>query len=252
MSFEDVQIPDAMLEVMRTARSIVVMTGAGVSAESGIPTFRDALEGLWAKYDPEDLATPAAFRDDPARVTRWYDERRLRVTSCRPNPGHDALARLEAIVVERGSSFTLLTQNVDRLHQAAGSRHVVELHGSLLEWRCTKTGEQRTYLDPTPFESYPPPSEHGGLLRPGVVWFGESLPAEAVRAADAAVSACDVFMSIGTSSVVYPAAEYLYQARENSAWTIEVNLDPTPASHFVNWCIAGKSGEVLPVLVAAL
>src|SRR5688572_14869789 len=135
--------PPSLIDRLRSARRVVVLTGAGVSAESGIPTFRDALTGLWARFDPQQLATPEAFARDPALVTRWYDERRQRCAGCQPNPAHTALADLERRLLAAGREFTLLTQNVDRLHQRAGSRHVVELHGSLWVWRCTACAAER-------------------------------------------------------------------------------------------------------------
>ncbi|HYE62546.1 MAG TPA: NAD-dependent deacylase [Phycisphaerales bacterium] len=204
---------------VRDARSIVVLTGAGVSAESGIRTFRDTMEGLWKEFDPARLATPEAFAADPELVTRWYDWRRLGCLAAEPNPGHMALADLERQQRSKHNpqspggamGFTLLTQNVDRLHQRAGSVNVVELHGSILQWRCCKTGDKTT-PPPEAFKEFPPRSTCGALLRPDVVWFGETLPPEALDAADDAVASCDVFISIGTSSVVYPAAGYIQQA----------------------------------------
>jgi NAD-dependent deacetylase len=240
----------AVARVLGRARSVVVLTGAGVSAESGIPTFRDTMEGLWASFDPQKLATPEAFEADPEMVTRWYDHRRRGCAACEPNAGHVALADMERSVVSRGGRFTLLTQNVDRLHQRAGSQAVVELHGTIMVWRCTKTG--REYPDlPMPFPEYPPRSDAGGLLRPAVVWFGEMLPEAALRAADEALAGCDLFFSIGTSSVVYPAAGFVQVANANGATTAEINRDATPASHVVDWSIRAKSGVVLPRIVKA-
>jgi len=237
-------------ERLRFGERICVLTGAGVSAESGIPTFRDALQGLWAKYDPAELATPEAFERDPATVSRWYDERRLKTRGCEPNAGHRALAGLERRLAEGGRSLTILTQNVDRLHQRAGSREVVELHGSLHVWRCTETGAERE-LPSTPLKTHPMRTESGGLLRPGVVWFGETLPPEALRRAEEATSACDVFLSIGTSAVVHPAAGFCYAAKESGAFTIEINRDPTPVTELVDLALQGRAGEILPALVDA-
>lgn len=226
------------------------MTGAGVSAESGIPTFRDALEGLWSRFDPQDLATPDAFRRDPALVTRWYDERRINCAKCRPNAAHKALARWERHAAGLGARFTLITQNVDRLHQRAGSRRVIELHGSLFEWRCAQSGEV-IECPPDAFGDYPPTTPSGGVARPGVVWFGEMLPDDAVAAADDAAGSCDLFVSVGTSAVVYPAAGYLHLADAAGARTLEINREPTPASGVVNWSIQGNAGDILPAFVAA-
>lgn len=241
----------AAAAALASARSIVVLTGAGASAESGVPTFRDAMTGLWAKYDAHQLATPEAFARDPELVTRWYDWRRMLVLGCRPNPGHLALAALQARAASEGRSFTLLTQNVDRLHQAAGSTGVVELHGTILQWRCTKTGEVFE-PPPRPFDSFPPRSPAGGLLRPCVVWFGEALPPEALDAAERAIAACDLFIAVGTSGVVYPAAGFAAQAGARGAVTVEINRDPTPLSDVVDICLRGTSGQILPRLAAML
>ncbi len=240
-----------LAEHLDRARSVVVLTGAGVSAESGIPTFRDALTGLWARYDPTELATPEAFAADPATVTRWYDERRQSVARCEQNPAHEALANLERALVDRDASFLLVTQNVDRLHHRAGSERLVELHGTLCVWRCTKTGREFEDL-PMPFEEYPPKSADGGLLRPGVVWFGEQLPHGAMERAEDATMACDLFISIGTSAVVYPAAGLISTAARAGATTVEITLEPTPASGAVDISILGKAGEIMPRVVGAM
>jgi NAD-dependent deacetylase len=234
-----------LAERLRTARRVVVLTGAGVSAESGIRTFRDTMDGLWKEFDPAKLATPGAFAENPELVTRWYDHRRLGCLAAEPNPGHLAIAKLEQWLNSRGGSLTLLTQNVDRLHQRAGSVNVVELHGSIIEWRCTRTGEKHI-PEPVAFSEYPPRSACGALLRPDVVWFGEMLPAAAIEAAERAVDECDVFISVGTSSVVYPAAGYVQVARARDAFTAEVNRDETPISVWVDVSLRGRSGEILP------
>lgn len=234
------------------ARHVVVITGAGVSAESGIRTFRDTMEGLWKEFDPARLATPEAFAADPETVTRWYDWRRLACLAAEPNPGHLALARLEHWLTETGRAFTLLTQNVDRLHHKAGSRNVVELHGSILQWRCTRTGRTLT-PPPTPFPAFPPPSPFAAdaPLRPDVVWFGEALPQHALDAAEQAMLTCDLFISVGTSSVVYPAAGFAELARLRGATVIEVNPAPTALTSIADWSLRGKSGEILPDLLHA-
>lgn len=232
------------------AESVVVLTGAGVSAESKIPTFRDAMEGLWKEFDPLTLATPEAFSEDPKRVTEWYDWRRLMCMEAEPNPGHLALAELERRLIERSGTLTILTQNVDRLHQKAGSGRVVELHGTIMIWRCTQTGRE---IEPGPeaFDGYPPvsPFAGGALLRPSVVWFGEMLPTVALEEAGRAMESCDLFMSVGTSSVVYPAAGYIEVAAARGATTIEVNPERTPMTDLVDHHVRGKSGEVLPELI---
>jgi NAD-dependent deacetylase len=248
MANEDATLSEVAAALSR-ARSVVVLTGAGVSAESGIPTFRDTMEGLWKSFDPQKLATPEAFARDPETVSRWYDWRRQGCAACEPNPGHLALAQIERHLTAKGARFTLLTQNVDRLHQKASSRNVVELHGTIMVWRCTKTG--REYPDlPMPLSEYPMKTDAGGLLRPAVVWFGEMLPETALQAAGEALRDCDLFMSVGTSSVVYPAAGFMRVARANGAKTVEINRDVTPATGAVDWSVRGKSGETLPAVLA--
>jgi NAD-dependent deacetylase len=234
---------------LQAARAVAVLTGAGVSAESGVPTFRDALTGLWARFDPQQLATPEAFARDPALVTRWYDERRVRCADSRPNPGHYALAQLEQRFLASGRAFTLLTQNVDRLHQRAGSQRVVELHGSLCIWRCSACSAEHEEK-PAPFGVYPPRCRCGGVLRPGVVWFGEALPDAALASAYSALEGCDVFLSLGTSAIVEPAASFVRLAPQAS--TIEINLDATPISNVVNYSLRAKTGEVLPRIIEQL
>ncbi len=262
---------DEIVQAIRDSRWVVALTGAGVSAESGIPTFRAAAEaarqesggpggpatmaGLWQEFDPATLATPQAFAADPERVSRWYDWRRLGCLAAEPNPGHLALAELERLLQARGDGarLTVLTQNVDRLHQKAGSREVVELHGNIITWRCTVTGRQ-VAPGPEPMGEFPPRSPHDGrgVLRPNVVWFGEMLPEEAVEAAQRAAAGCDVFMSIGTSSVVHPAARFIRAAAARGARTVEINPEPTPITGLVDWSVRGKSGEVLPRIVEGL
>lgn len=247
---------------LRAARSVVVITGAGISAESGLRTFRGItaaspndlpkdMRALWAEFDPQTLATPEAFEADPEKVSRWYDWRRLGCLAAEPNPGHLALASLERALSKHAGAFTLLTQNVDRLHQRAGSANVVELHGNIVQWRCTSTSRVID-LPSEPLPAFPAPSPFckGAFLRPHVVWFGEMLPEAALRAAAEAVSDCDLFLTIGTSAVVYPAAGFLHVARRNGAYTIEINAEPTAASCVVDLCLQGKGGDILPKLVA--
>jgi NAD-dependent deacetylase len=240
---------DQLLECLRLADHIAVLTGAGVSAESGIPTFRDAMTGLWSKYDPADLATPEAFTRDPVLVTKWYDERRCNVGKCSPNAGHVALAELQRIVRSQGKNFTVITQNVDRLHQAADSTDVIELHGTLWVWRCVVCGDEVEERGPA-FTEFPPRCSCGGRRRPGVVWFGEELPGHALLQAQRASSSCRLFMSLGTSSVVYPAAGLIDLALQNGAKVLEVNPQETPMSSRAHWSIRGNTGEVLPRLIA--
>jgi NAD-dependent deacetylase len=250
--------PDSMERVARwlcDARSVVVLTGAGVSAESGLTTFRDPEEGLWARYDPMDLATIGAFERDPETVTRWYHWRFTRASGVEPNPGHHALAAIERRLSEQHTGtpppFTLITQNIDGLHQRAGSRRVVEIHGSIHRWRCTRTGKE-TPLSEISFDRFPVPSEDGGLMRPCVVWFGEVLPQEALEISFEALSRCDLFLTIGTSATVYPASGLIEIARAAGAKTVEINKDPTPNTDAVDVALTGRSGAILPDLVDRL
>lgn len=236
-------------ETLAGARSIVVLTGAGISAESGIPTFRDAMTGLWSRFRPEELATPEAFLRDPATVWSWYAWRRERVSQVRPNPGHQALAELEARTLARGGRFLLVTQNVDGLHEAAGSREMVELHGNIRRVKCFAQGH--------PAQDWPegggtPPACPlcGSPLRPDVVWFGEMLPTGALEQALAAARACDVFLSVGTSGLVEPAASLPFEAMESGARVVEVNPDRTPLTARAHFILAGPAGVVLPRVVA--
>jgi NAD-dependent deacetylase len=236
---------DPVLEArarIEAATRIVALTGAGISAESGVPTFRGP-GGLWRSYRPEDLATPAAFERDPALVWEWYDWRRAVIARARPNPGHDALARLEA----RAQPFTLVTQNVDGLHQLAGNRNIIHLHGDIWTIRCTRCGaarEDRT----VPLPAIPPRCACGALERPGVVWFGEALPAGAMERAAHEVAEADVVLVVGTSGVVWPAAGLVPLALRAGIPVIEVNPEGTEFSGQVI-AIRGRAGEVLPRIV---
>lgn len=239
-------IPAAVIDTLRQSQHVLVLTGSGASAESGVPTFRDAQTGLWEQYNPLDLATPEAFLEDPALIWRWYRWRRDLVAKAEPNAGHFALAMLAEIVPR----LTLVTQNVDGLHQRAGSSGVVEFHGNLFEDRCYSEGIAVADADDT--AEVPVCTTCGGMLRPGVVWFGEAIPPKALEVAAAASADCDVFLSIGTSSVVWPAAGLAEAARSNGATVIEINPDVTPRSGQSHHCLQGKSGEVLPELVSYL
>ncbi len=238
--------PRELLSYLRSAERVTVLTGAGVSAESGVPTFRDAQSGLWAHYDPRELATPEAFRRNPALVWDWYAYRRHLVTAARPNPAHYALAALEA----RFPTFALVTQNIDNLHREAGSQNVIELHGNILKVRCFECGDfAKTWGE----DEKPPRCEHcGGLLRPDVVWFGEALPREALKAALRATETCQVFFSIGTSGVVEPAASLPFLAKSQGAVVVEINLERTPLSEHADYAFYGPAGEILPALVQAM
>lgn len=211
-----------------------------------MPTFRDAQTGLWAEYDPLQLATPEAFRSDPALVWRWYRWRRELVSKAQPNAGHVALARLAEIV----PCLTLVTQNVDGLHQRAGSRDVVEFHGNLFADLCPVEGIAVTDADDD--AGVPLCRQCGAMLRPGVVWFGEAIPRRAAAVATTAAADCDVFLSVGTSSLVWPAAGLAGAASAAGATVIEINPEITPQTGQSHHCLQGKSGEVLPELINSL
>ncbi|MCS7046263.1 MAG: NAD-dependent deacylase [Gemmataceae bacterium] len=230
------------------ARRLAVLTGAGISAESGIATFRGA-GGLWEGYRVEDVATPRAFQRDPALVWRFYNLRRANLASVAPNPGHHALAMLERRFPP--GNFTLITQNVDGLHQAAGSRNVLEIHGAIRRVRCTGCGlnEDR---GTAPLPDLPKCERCGALLRPDVVWFEEMLPADVWRRADEAVRASNCLLVVGTSAVVYPAAGLIDVARAGGSDIIEVNLETTPASCHADVILRGPSGQLLPRLLDLL
>lgn len=233
-----------LLRYLQQCRKITVLTGAGVSAESGIPTFRDAQTGLWARFRPQELASPQAFTRNPAIVWDWYAYRRGLVAQAQPNPGHFALVKMERHV----EKFTLITQNIDNLHQAAGSQNVIELHGNIAKVRCAECGTFATEWDDTT-QKPPRCSECGGLLRPHVVWFGETLPQAELQAAVRATETCDAFFSIGTSGVVEPAASLPFVALKKKALVIEINLEPTPLTTAADYAFAAPSGQVLPELV---
>jgi NAD-dependent deacetylase len=225
---------------------MAVLTGAGISAESGVPTFRDAQTGLWAKFRPEELATPEAFRRHPRRVWEWYAARRAQAGSVQPNAGHHALAELEG----RMGEFALITQNVDGLHQRGGSRQVLELHGNVMRTRCFDEGVIVTAWPET--DEVPPRCPRcGGLLRPDVVWFGEALPVQVLERARRAAHDCEMFLSVGTSGLVYPAAGLIDVALSGIACVVEINPDPTPYANRVAYALAGPAGQVLPALVRA-
>ena len=239
-------IPEELAQALRQAQRVAVLTGAGISAESGVPTFRDAQTGLWAQYNPEDLATPQAFQDHPKLVWEWYAWRRELVGGTQPNAGHLALVAMERHI----PTFTLITQNVDGLHRRAGSRRVLELHGNLFATKCFGCGKAVEQWEDTS-EVPPRCPSCSDRLRPDVVWFGESLPLPILREAETAALQCQIFLSIGTSTVVYPAAELPFTALRGGATVVEINPQPTPLSAQADFVLQGKSGEVLPALVAA-
>ncbi|HEY7771392.1 NAD-dependent deacylase [Longimicrobium sp.] len=236
-------------EILARAERVVVSSGAGMSKESGIPTFRDAMEGLWANFDPQELATEQGFRRDPRRVWSWYAWRRQRIAEARPNAGHFAVAEMAKVI----PSLAVVTQNVDGLHTDAGSEDVIEVHGSIRRLKCLDrrhlfSGELPPYEDG---EEQDPPecSVCGSPLRPDVVWFGEMLPVAAVERAWSLASRCDAMLLIGTSGTVWPAAELPLGARRAGARIIEVNPTPSELTHAADVFLQGPAGQVLPTLL---
>ena len=241
-------IPAELASVLRRAQRVAVLTGAGISAESGVPTFRDAQTGLWARFNPADLATPEAFENDPRLVWDWYQHRRALCAAAEPNAGHRALVQLEQLFPE----FLLTTQNIDGLHERAGSQKILRLHGCVHHYKCSRSHE--------PWEGEPPATEEppprhprtGHYLRPDVVWFGESLPAAALEQSIEAARQADVYFTIGTSAQVYPAADLPVIAAQHDAVTVEINPDATSFSAKASYSLRGKAGEILPALLEAL
>jgi len=251
------------------AQSVVVLTGAGVSAESGVPTFRGA-GGFWRQFSAPDLASPEAFRANPSLVWEFYHYRRELMSSKQPNPAHLAIAKAQAKLRSEGRTMTVITQNIDGLHQVAGTQGVIELHGSLWSVRCTAC--QRTEVnrsspiseslrgkgapDPDaidariPVENLPSCSECNGLLRPDVIWFGEGLKASVLDAADDALENCDLCLVVGTSSVVYPAAMFAPTVASRGVPVAEFNIEDTPATHKFGFHFCGPSGETLPIALS--
>jgi NAD-dependent deacetylase len=227
-------------ELLKKAQRIAVLTGAGISAESGIPTFRGA-GGLWKNFRPEQLATPEAFQHDPAMVWEWYQWRRELIAKAEPNAGHRALVALE----QRTPHFTLITQNVDGLHDRAGSRNPLKVHGDIWINRCQVCSQEVAELPAGPLYR----CSCGGLLRPGVVWFGEGLPPGVWMEAERSASQAEVMLVVGTSAQVYPAAGLVPYAQRNGAAVIEVNLEATPFSDSIDVSLRGPSGELLPQIV---
>lgn len=236
-----IEFSEKFLHALKDAKSVVVSTGAGVSAESGVPTFRGE-NGLWKKFRAEELATFEAFQANPDLVWEWYQYRREIINKIQPNPGHHAIAELSKLF----DKFQLITQNVDGLHRVAGSEDILELHGNIKRNRCLECGE----IDyDEEFKQFPPLCKCGGRLRPDVVWFGELLPAGALEKAYEAAKSCDLFFTVGTSGVVQPAASLPPTARQHGAFVVEINIEPTELTFIVDQHFRGKSGEVLPAIV---
>jgi NAD-dependent deacetylase len=253
MPNEEVRVRDlnTAVDLLRQAQRVVVSTGAGMSRESGIPTFRDAQEGLWARFNPEELATERGFRAAPARVWGWYSYRRGRILSCQPHAGHRALVELERHLPE----LVIVTQNIDGLHQAAGSTDVIELHGNVHRAKCLDArhpygGELPAVAATEGAEQPPPPCPTcGSPLRPDVVWFGELLPAEATARAWALAERCDLLLVVGTSGMVWPAAELPFIAARAGARIIEINPEPSEITRIADVFLAAPAGAALPALL---
>lgn len=235
------------LDKLRSAESVAVFTGAGVSVESGVPTFRGD-DGIWKKFKPEDLANFDAFIRNPELVWEWYKQRKQIIATIQPNPGHCALAQLERYY----KNFAVITQNIDNLHRRAGSTTVYELHGNIERNYCISCRKQFSNEEILRGENAPRCDRCGGLIRPDVVWFGELLPTDAWEEAEKAARRADVFFSIGTSGVVYPAASLPQIAKRAGAYLVEINPEPTPLTDFADEFLMGKSGEILPQLVTVL
>lgn len=243
----DIKIPNELIRFLRKAERVAALTGAGVSQESGLRTFRDAQTGLWSQYKPTELASPEAYERDPKLVWDWYAWRREAIKGVRPNPGHYALVDMAHHIPD----FSLITQNVDGLHRMAGSPKLIELHGNIQRVKCSSCGHQAEEW-PEANDEVPRCESCGGLLRPDVVWFGESLSRAELKAAVEAARTCHVFFSIGTSGLVQPAASLAYAARNRGAVVVEINAEPTPLTKKVDFAFHGKSGQILPGLVQGI
>jgi len=231
--------------LLADARRLVVTTGAGMSKESGVPTFRDAPNALWANYDPDDLATRAGFARDPALVWRWYAERRRMIAQTVPHAGHRAIAAMPRLF----EAFLLLTQNIDNLHTEAGSDDVVELHGNIFRFKCFENNHPASAKDT---EGEPPRCTCGSFLRPDVVWFGETLDPHHIDRAYAALATCDAILVVGTSGLVYPVAGFPAVARDAGARVIEINPEPSGITPIADVFVAAGARDTLPPLVDAL
>ncbi len=242
-----IQFSGRLLDRLRTAEWVTVLTGAGISAESGVPTFRSA-DGIWAKYRPEELATMDAFLRKPEVVWEWYAQRKRVIAEVEPNAGHRSLVQLEAMYPH----WTIVTQNIDNLHRRAGSKNVVELHGNIERNSCLECGTPATNEEVLRAGGVPRCQRCGGAIRPDVVWFGEMLPEDQWECAVRATESSDVFFSVGTSAVVYPAASLPLLAKRHGALLVEINPEPTPLTERADEFLQGQAGIVLPELVAAL
>jgi NAD-dependent deacetylase len=238
------KISDQLKNVLRSAGRVTVFTGAGMSAESGVPTFR-GVDGIWKKFKPEELANFDAFMKNPDLVWEWYKHRKQIITDIKPNAGHYALADMETLY----RAFSIITQNIDNLHRRAGNKSIFELHGNIERNYCVGCGKYFENREIMAAEHAPRCPACGGLIRPDVVWFGEMLPADEWNGGVEASEHCDLFFSIGTSAVVYPAASLPQIAKKSGAYVVEINIEQTDFSAWADEVIIGKAGEVLPVIL---
>lgn len=234
------KITPGLIDKIKKSKRVAILTGAGISAESGVPTFRGK-DGLWKQYRAEELATPYAFESNPTLVWEWYDWRRGIIQPLSPNAAHYALAKME----EYFENFTLITQNVDGLHQKAGSKNVIELHGNIWKMQCVS---EKYIIEnyETPLKEIPPKCKCNSLMRPYIVWFGETLHPGTFESAIEAVNTCEILLVIGTSAIVQPAASLPIIAQESGAFVVEINVEPTPLTPMVDLSLQGKAAETLP------
>lgn len=243
----EIHVPERLLQSLTSAKKIMVITGAGASKESGLGTFRDT-DGEWSRMNPMEMASPNGFSKNPPLVWKWYRHRKKEALEATPNKGHLSLATME----QHFDSFSIFTQNVDGLHQRAGSKNVYELHGSIHTYHCFDCSTPFTQAEPLNNEHPEQCLECGGMIRPSVVWFTESLPEDVLIKAEIAAKECDIFMSIGTSSEVFPANTFASMAAQYGAVTIEINPNPTIQSNMFTFRLPYASGQVLPLIVEQL
>jgi NAD-dependent deacetylase len=236
----------AAAEALHDAKAVVVSTGAGMSKESGIPTFRDAPNALWENYDPQELASPGGFLKNPALVWKWYQDRRAMIAKAEPHPGHFAIAEMAGLF----GDFTLITQNIDNLHRRAGSSDVIEIHGNIFNYKCFDNEHPVSELPDG--DDVPPRCSCGSMIRPAVVWFGEQLPEDRIARSHRALHNCDVILVVGTSGIVVPAAYFPSIAKQEGARVIEVNPEMSQVTHEADIFLQGPAGEVMPKVVAHL
>jgi len=239
------QIDKNLIEKLKASKSIVFFTGAGISAESGIPTFRGK-EGIWNKLKPEELANFDAFLKNPELVWEWYNHRKKIIHQSQPNQGHIAIAEMQS-ALGGFPEVAVITQNIDNLHRRAGSKTVYELHGNIERNYCIKC--RTFYNEELDFSKGIPKCKCGGLIRPDVVWFGEYLPENQFDASEKTAQNCDIFFIVGTSAVVYPAASLIFTAKQNKAYLVEINIEETEISNYADWSFYGEAGSILPQII---